>query len=286
MKKFVSVSSKKTLKRQLIGGGVYIALSAVAVAVTVNTAVSLLSKNTPIADNDVSLSDTDIKIPSLPEDFFVPEALPKDDEITVSDLPSGIDSLVIENEYTGIQGDEALSENNNDGVITESLSEAVEEEGLTDNAALQEIEEIFSDETGENKFIKPCEGFISAAHSLDIPVYSPTFGDFRTHGGVDIAADKGAVVKAAGDGKIAQIYEDDMLGNTLVLECDGGYRLVYANLAPTLPEGIETDAEISVGTVLGCVGDSSIGESAQESHLHLEILKDGMSVNPEELIDF
>lgn len=290
MKKFVSDSSKKTLKKQLISGGVYIALSAVAVAVTVNTAVSLLSKNLPVTENDTSLSDISSDLPSLPDNFTLPK-IPDSSSgsVTVSDSKEGVNSLVIEDDlYIGIQ-DEIASDKDEETPSPEEIVNPTPElpfDEIDGAKANSEISNVTVEEIGEKEFIKPCDGFVTTQHSVDVPVYSPTLGDFRTHSGVDIAADKGAVVKSARSGKVTEIYTDDLYGNTVVTVCEDGYSVVYSNLSPILSEGIEKDVEISVGTVIGCVGESAIAEAGQESHLHFEILKDGIPTDPEELVDF
>lgn len=44
-------------------------------------------------------------------------------------------------------------------------------------------------EIGYEGFVKPCSGFISKEYSMEVPVYSATMYDYRTHAGMDIAAD-------------------------------------------------------------------------------------------------
>lgn len=278
MKKNHSNPEKRTLKKQLISGGVYIALSAVAVAVTVNTAVSMLSKNTDLPSIDDSL-----KLPTVPENIAVPEIdLPNtgnlltfpDKDISVSDSPSGISAEITQSEASGIS----------DTVPTEELSQT--EESSIDKPILDVAEISSNANLGENVFVKPCDGFITVGHSVDMPVYSPTLGDYRTHSGVDIAADMGAIVKAVKGGVVTKIYSDDLYGSCLELETPDGYTFVYSNLTPALSEGIEEGIAVSTGTIIGSVGDSAILEAAQESHLHFELRKDGASIDPEDVISF
>lgn len=272
MSKRSSNSGKKPLKKQLISAGVYVALSAVAVAVTVNTAVSMLSPKDSLENLENSLDNLNLDIPKISEDFSTPQISLNTPEISFTDdspvslSPSGIASEVI-TENTALEN-------------TADLEQA-------QNPDLADIAEISSNtDLGEDVFIKPCDGFITVEHSVDIPVYSPTLGDYRTHCGVDIAVDKGSLVKAARGGVITQIYEDDLLGSCLCLETPDGFTLLYANLSQPLADGIEENLAVSVGTVIGGIGNGAIAESAQESHLHFELFKDGESVNPADYIDF
>ncbi len=272
MSKRSSDSGKKTLRKQLISGGVYVALSAVAVAVTVNTAVSMLSPKDSLENLGDNLENVKIDIPQVPEDFAIPEIsdilpqTPSDSNYPVSLLPSGVDSSIV---------------NDTESPESPELTDASQAEPVPDISELSSNTDL-----GEDVFIKPCDGFITVGHSVDIPVYSTTLGDYRTHCGVDIAVDKGALVKAAKGGVITKIYEDDLFGNCVRLETPDGFALVYANLSSPLAEGVQEGLAVSVGTVLGGTGEGAIVESAQESHLHFELYKDGVSVNPEDYIDF
>ena len=64
-------------------------------------------------------------------------------------------------------------------------------------------------------FISPLAGMISKSHTVDVPVYSLTMNDYRTHSGVDIVSTAGATVCAAADGIINEIWEDPMMGTCL-----------------------------------------------------------------------
>ncbi len=283
MKKNNQNSTKKTLKKQLISGGVYIALSAVAVAVTVNTAVSIMSKNNNLPSiHEAPGSDINkiqLNLPSVPENIVLPKtdipfssANPSDENVSVSETPSGISA-------------EILQKDPEDPFTTDGALNMLENQ--TDELSPYDVAEISSNTNlGEDVFIKPCDGFVTVEHSVDIPVYSSTFGDYRTHCGIDIAADKGAVVSAVKGGVITKIYTDDLYGHTLHLDTPDGYTFVYSNLSMPLSHGIEEGLAVSTGTILASVGDSAISESAQESHLHFEVQKDNCFINPLDIIVF
>ena len=132
------------------------------------------------------------------------------------------------------------------------------------------------------EFIAPVSGMLSKAHSVDVPVYSLTMEDYRTHTGVDIAAADGTAVRAAADGTVSEIWEDPMMGTCLKLSHKGGACSVYKNLAPALAEGIAAGTAVQAGTILGAVGESALAEIAEGSHLHYELEIDGTPVDPSE----
>ncbi|MBO5976124.1 MAG: M23 family metallopeptidase [Oscillospiraceae bacterium] len=127
-------------------------------------------------------------------------------------------------------------------------------------------------------FIRPVAGQIENGYSMDTLVYNRTMRDWRTHDGIDIAAELGAQVKAIADGTVEKIYNDDALGTTVVLTHSGGLRSIYSNLAesPTVKEG----EAVACGSVIGSVGSTALSETGEVHHLHLAMSLNGKSVDP------
>ena len=131
----------------------------------------------------------------------------------------------------------------------------------------------------------PLEGTVSADFSDSVLVFSPTMMDYRAHIGVDIAAAVGTPVKAVADGVVSDISKDDLLGVTVEPTHNDSKISRYCNLSPTLSADCVKDAEISALTVIGAVGETAVSESAEASHLHLEILDDDTPLDPMTIID-
>ncbi len=104
----------------------------------------------------------------------------------------------------------------------------------------------------------------------------------HTHEGVDIAAPLGAQVMAVSGGVVAEIAEDDLYGTTVRIDHPNGLQSVYCNLAvePTVYVG----DNVSVGEIIGAVGDTALCETNEVTHLHFELRRDGLSVDPSELL--
>ena len=133
-------------------------------------------------------------------------------------------------------------------------------------------------------FVAPAEGTVSKEHDLSVLVYSATMNDLRVHNGIDIATDEGADVLAAADGEISKIYTDPMMGYSIEITHAGGAVSVYKNLTQNHAEGIAVGEKVKAGQVISYVGDSAMIESADESHLHYELLLNGASVDPMDYI--
>ena len=127
----------------------------------------------------------------------------------------------------------------------------------------------------------PVEGEVTAAFSATELTYHPVLGDWRTHDGVDLAADLGTEVQAAETGTVTQIVRQPATGTTLTLSHEHGLETVYGNLDPdTLT--VAVGDRVSAGDILGCVG--ATGDGTQPC-LHFSVLQEGESVDPMEFLE-
>ena len=128
----------------------------------------------------------------------------------------------------------------------------------------------------------PVKGQLLRDFAVETLSYDQTMGDWRTHAGVDIAAEVGRKVWAAGDGTVTQVYDDPMMGVTVVIEHPDGVTSTYCNLAadPLVAVG----DTVETGTEIGAVGSTAIAESAMEPHLHLEMAQAGAALDPVALL--
>ena len=113
--------------------------------------------------------------------------------------------------------------------------------------------------------------------STDNLMYNEYYKDWRTHNGIDIAAELGCSVSATADGTVINVAQESY-GNTVTIEHNDGFKTVYAQLGEV---NVKTGDKVTTGAVIGTVGQS-IGENMNESHLHYELLKDGKPVNPQD----
>ncbi len=134
----------------------------------------------------------------------------------------------------------------------------------------------------ETVFIWPLSGEIDVAYSMDKLIYDRTMADWRTHNGVDIASEVGTRVLAAADGTVEEVYDDDLLGTTVVIDHGSGITSRYSNLAsiPTVEEG----DTVTMGSVIGAVGDTAIAETVGVPHLHFAMTCGGEPADPAEFL--
>lgn len=131
----------------------------------------------------------------------------------------------------------------------------------------------------KKSFLSPVSGNVAKGHSLTVPVFSSTLEAWRVHSGIDIGCREGAEVFAAFDGTVSEVYNDPMLGCTVVIDHGHDVKTMYSNLEgdSTL---IKAGTKVSAGQIIGTVGDSSLSELAEEPHLHFEVSVNGVKANP------
>lgn len=103
----------------------------------------------------------------------------------------------------------------------------------------------------------------------------PVYRTPRMHWGLDFSAPVGTEVYATGDGMVEQIEDIAWgYGKNIVINHGFGYKTRYAHLSAFK---VKVGQKISRGQVIGLVGNTGKSTGA---HLHYEVEKDGVKVNP------
>ena len=133
------------------------------------------------------------------------------------------------------------------------------------------------------KTAAPLEGEVAAPYSMECLSYNSTTRDWRTHSGMDIAAEAGTEVKAAADGEVYTVYEDEQMGTTVVIRHDGGYTTHYASLSQQV--NVAAGERVTLGQTIGTVGSTALMESALGDHVCFRVTLDGEPVDPAEFLN-
>jgi len=97
-------------------------------------------------------------------------------------------------------------------------------------------------------------------------------------GGVDIQVPRGTTVQASGGGTVIEVRDDPTLGRVVRMRHTQGYETLYGNL---LEVRVSAGQRVAAGTVIALSGDSA---GAVPAHLHFEILRDGIQVDPATIV--
>ena len=133
------------------------------------------------------------------------------------------------------------------------------------------------------KTAAPVAGQTVAGYAMDCLSYNQTTRDWRTHNGIDIAAEPGTKVCAAADGTVYTVYEDDTMGTTVVIRHEDGYVTRYASLAQEV--SVEPGDSVTLGQKIGSVGNSALLESAIGDHVHFSVTCNGEEIDPAEFLN-
>ena len=163
----------------------------------------------------------------------------------------------------------------------ETTTKSISTETTTNTNKKEDVKES-KEEKKELAFEKPIEGEIMKVFAKDNLVFSNTLQEWTTHLGIDIKADKTSVVKSAEAGTIKTIKNDPRYGLTITIEHDNGYQTVYANLLSS--EFVVEGETVEKGQSIGTVGNTATFEISDEPHLHFEVLKDGVQIDPTTVI--
>ena len=124
----------------------------------------------------------------------------------------------------------------------------------------------------------PVEGQEVFGYSMEALSYNETTRDWRTHNGVDIAAEAGTQVVAAADGEVYTTYEDETLGYTVIIRHQGGYTTCYSSLSQDLR--VKAGDKVKMGDVIGTVGTTALVETVLGPHVHFSVTCQDIPMDP------
>lgn len=287
---------KKTgFKKQLVSGGIYIALAAAIVTVTLGSVSNIMNGGFGYKAPNVELEGGTEKIvlPKLEESE-------KNSDAEVSGIGKGVHAEVEESKDKNPVNEDKKSAEGGDKTAYPEQKSVEKPKGTDSNAENntsdgKETKETANSDVGEvsaeypedpedalfdGRFYKVAEGYICREYSVDELIYSPTMKDFRTHGGIDITGDMGSPVRLFTSGTVTDIYDDASLGRTVAVDHGNGISALYSNLSCDLPLTTAVGAKLEGGAVIGAIGCTAATECADVSHVHLEITKDGTRIDP------
>ena len=125
--------------------------------------------------------------------------------------------------------------------------------------------------------ISPME-LVSVTHEYGF-YHNETLNSYYEHKGMDFSAEVGAEVLAVEDGKVESVYTGDvLLGTEITIDHGNGVKSVYRFV--TEAEGLKVGDTVKKGDVIATVAEASGNEYKQGAHLHFEIMKNDVSVDP------
>jgi murein DD-endopeptidase MepM/ murein hydrolase activator NlpD len=106
--------------------------------------------------------------------------------------------------------------------------------------------------------------------------FHPILQTWRSHRGVDYAADAGTDIMATSDGVVIHRGFDSSYGNSIQIRHPNGFVTRYAHMR-AFRGGIVVGSRVKQGDVIGYVGSTGL---ATGPHLHYEMLRGGRHIDP------
>lgn len=123
--------------------------------------------------------------------------------------------------------------------------------------------------------VMPVEGTITSPFGMRNDPITNKQGE---HAGIDIAGDKGTPIMAAMDGIVTKIQETSTLGRSVTLVHSGGIETIYGHCSEIL---VDENQVVKQGDYIAKVGDTGV---VTAPHLHFEVRRDGVPIDPMELM--
>lgn len=110
--------------------------------------------------------------------------------------------------------------------------------------------------------------------------FHPITGELKAHLGLDISANEDLAIHSTADGTISKIvYSNKGYGNYVLIKHKYGFQTKYAHLNLIT---VKTGQQVKRGDIIGGVGTTG---SSTGNHLHYEVIKNNIHINPEKLIE-
>ncbi len=102
----------------------------------------------------------------------------------------------------------------------------------------------------------------------------PIYKTVKMHEGLDFTCPRGTEVYATGDGVVEKAKRSRGYGNEVIINHGFGYKSHYAHLQKYI---VHPGQKVKRGELIGYVGSTGLSTAP---HLHYEIIKDGVKINP------
>lgn len=155
------------------------------------------------------------------------------------------------------------------------LTDVVEEAPIVEEPEILEQEFTFTEEEG---LYVPIMNDIMMHYDMERTVYFPTLDQYKYNPAVIFKASEGCEVFACADGKVVDMYQNEELGQVLVLDLGDGYQATYGQLKDVK---VTIGDTVAVGQSIANVAAPTKYYSVEGFNLYFSLEKDGQPINPE-----
>ena len=170
------------------------------------------------------------------------------------------------------------------GYLTENTQSNVSKKdylyGLSSEAAAQIKTLKFNK---NSKLIWPVEGSIIMPYDVKNTVYYATLDEYKTNPGIVIQSSKGTAIKAAADGVITKITQDDELGVVISQAVGNDY---IVNYGQTINPEVKEGSFVEAGQTIAYVNQPTKYYSKEGDNIYFSVERNGKTKDPLNYIDY
>lgn len=137
---------------------------------------------------------------------------------------------------------------------------------------------------GAQTFVVPMKNAtIAKDYSGSELQFNETLKQWEIHKAIDFVANEDLNVYAVADGTVSNVYSNYLEGSVIEISHSNGIISVYKSISKEVKVSIGD--KVGAGTVIGEVADTMASELKVGAHLHFEMIKSGVKVNPNDYLD-
>lgn len=194
-------------------------------------------------------------------------------------LDSGLSDAEGEEEYLDSQENQ-IAEIDKDANI-ENEQEIAQNEPVEDETPVGTITQEALHFNPENGVVWPIEGSVLLDYSMDSTIFFPTLQQYQYNPAMVLSGAVNDKVYFVARGKITNIETNEVTGCTVTQDIGDGYTAIYGQLKEL---NFEVGDMVESGQVVGYVSEPTKYYSVEGSNVYFQVLKDGVPVDPEEIL--
>ncbi len=133
----------------------------------------------------------------------------------------------------------------------------------------------------ENGVVWPIQGTVLLDYSMDSTIFFPTLQQYAYNPAMVFSGAVNDKVYFVAKGKITNIETNEETGCTVTQDIGDGYTAIYGQLKEL---NFEVGDMVESGQVVGYVGEPTKYYSVEGSNVYFQVLKDGVPIDPEEIL--
>lgn len=170
---------------------------------------------------------------------------------------------------------------NDQNIVPEDKQEVAQKDPVENEAPVGNVTQETLHFNPENGLVWPHEGNVLLDYSMDSTIFFPTLQQYQYNPAMIISGKVNEKVYFIAKGKITNISTNEETGCTVTQDLGDGYTAVYGQLKEL---NFDVGEMVESGQVVGYVGEPTKYYSVEGSNVYFQILKDGVPIDPKELL--